>query len=350
MAHDSTEPSVSDGTETSVFETTADYEQPRLDVYQDKFDRWIGAPVRILWNDYRGRFGIIVVALYLLMGTVGVVLVPEPRPLMGPRLVQPFQNPKFILGTDGLSQGMLSLMVHSTPAMLKMILSGAIFGSLISVSFALVAGYKGGTVDKVIMTVTDTWASIPGLPLLLILATVLQPRNPFLVGIVLNIQGWAGGVRGLRAQVIPLADEAHVEAARAQGLPLSSLLVKEILPHLLPLIFIGLLSGAVYIVTAAAGLYFLGVLPFTMQNWGVVLNYAYESSGALYSLEAAHWLLVPLFTIVGLNLGMTLLAQGFDQVFNPRVRARHRRRNVEADVDEEAEPEPSATQQVSRRF
>lgn len=337
----------SDG--TTVFETTADYEQPRLDRYQDKFDRWVGAPVRILWDDYRGRFGLLVVAFYFLMGTVGVLLVPEPV-AMGPRLVQPFQTLEHPLGTDGMGQGMLSLMVHATPAMLKMILSGAIFGSLISVSLALVAGYKGGTVDKVIMTVTDTWASIPGLPLLLILATILQPKNPFLVGIVLNIQGWAGGVRSLRSQVIPLADEAHVEAARAQGIPLSTLLVKEVLPHLLPLIFIGLLGGAVGIVTAAVGLYFLGVLPFTMENWGVILNYAYDKSGALYSLDAAHWLLVPMLTIVGLNLGMTLLAQGFDQVFNPRVRARHRRRDIEADVEDEPDPEASTTQQMSRRY
>jgi peptide/nickel transport system permease protein len=334
---------------TSVFETTADYEQSALDYYQEQFDRWIGAPFSILWDDYRGRFGILVVALYILMGTLGTVLVPEPQPNMGPRLLGPFEHPNYILGTDGMGQGLLSLMVHSTPAMFKMILSGAIFGSLMSVTLALIAGYKGGTTDKAIMTVTDTLMAIPGLPLLLILAAVLQPRDPFLVGIILNIQGWAGGVRTLRAQVIPLADEAHVEAARAQGQPLSNLLVKEILPHLLPLIFIGLLGGAVGIVTASVGLYFLGILPFTNQNWGVVLNYAYQSSGALYSLEAAHWLLVPLVTIVGLNLGLTLLAQAFDQVFNPRVRARHRRRNVEAEVEEDIEPETTPIQQVTQR-
>lgn len=336
--------------EASVFETTADYEQSVLELYQDRFDRWIAAPFAILWDDYRGRFGILLVGLYILAGTLGVVLVPEPTPNMGPRLVGPFQNPSFILGTDGMGQGLLSLMVHATPAMLKMIISGAIFGSLLSVALALIAGYKGGTTDKVIMTVTDTWAAIPGLPLLLILAAILQPRNPFLIGIVLNIQGWAGGVRSLRAQVLPLTEEAHVEAARAQGQPLSNLLVKEILPHLMPLIFIGLLGGAVGIVTASVGLYFLGILPFTTQNWGVVLNYAYQSSGALYSLKAAHWLLVPLVTLVGLNLGLTLLAQAFDQVFNPRVRARHRRRKMDVDVDEDSTVDATETPQVTQRW
>lgn len=342
-----------DGTskETSVFRATADYDQSLLDTYQDRYDRWVAAPVAILWDDYRGRFGLLMIVFYILMGTVGVVLVPEPTPNMGPRLLQPFENPRYPLGTDGMGQGMLSLMVHAAPAMYKMIISGVIFGNLISVSLALLAGYKGGTLDKVIMTITDTVASIPGLPLLLIIAAIFQPRNPFMVGILLNLTGWAGGVRGLRAQIIPLADEAHVEAARAQGQSLSNLLVKEILPHLLPLIFIGLLGGAVGIVGASVGLYFLGILPFTTENWGVVLNYAWSSSGALYSLEAAHWLLVPLVTILGLNMGMTLLAQAFDQVFNPRVRARHRRRKVEPGDGDEAdvEPEGATAQQVSQQ-
>jgi len=337
--------------ESSAFEVQADYEQTMLDYYQQQFDRWVGAPVKILWDDYRGRFGILIVLFYVLLGTVGVVLLPAPSPNMGPVLVQPFQNPNFLLGTDGLGQGLLSLMAHSTPAMLKMMISGAIFGNLMGVTFGLLAGYLGGTTDKVIMTFTDTLSSIPSIPLLILLAAILEPRNPFLVGIIINIQGWAGGARVLRSQVLPLADEAHVEAAKALGQPTSDLLVKEILPHLLPYIFIGFLGGATQIISASVGLYFLGVLPFSNQNWGVVLNYAYEDAGAFYSLAAAHWLFVPLVTIVGLTLGLTLLAQAFDQVFNPRVRARHRGRNIDPDEqpEEELEIQSSQTELSSTR-
>jgi len=315
------------GTEdASAFETTATYEETALDVYQDKFDQYIAEPTRILWDDYRGRFGIIIATVYLLMGTVGASVIPAPEPNMGPRMVQPFTDPQFILGTDGLGQGLLSLMVHATPPMLKMILAGAVFANLLGVSVGLYAGYVGGVTDKAIMTIVDTIHAIPGIPLLIILAAILQPSDPFLVGIILSVQRWTGRARTVRSQVIPLANEEHVEASRALGQSKSSLLVGEILPHLMPYVFIGFLSGATYIVFASVGLYFLGILPFTTQNWGVVLNFAYEQSGALYSLEAAHWIVVPLVTIVGLNVGLTMLAQAFDQVFNPRVRARHRAR------------------------
>ena len=318
--------------ESSVFDATADYEQTRMDYYEVVFDRWLAAPAKILWDDYRGRFGLIIVSLYVLAAVVGVYLVPEPHLHQGGRLVSPLETLAHPLGTDGLGQDLLGLMVHATPDMLKMIISGAIFGNILGVTVGLISGYKGGTIDKVLMTMTDTLMSIPGIPLLIVLAAILQPTNPFLIGIILNIQGWTGQARSLRSQVLPLAEIEHLEAARAQGQSESNLLVKEILPHLLPLIFIGFLGGAVGIITASVGLYFLGILPFTTMNWGIVLNQAYQDTAAMYSLGAAHWLAVPLLTIVLLNVALVMLAQAFDQVFNPRVRSRHLAERAEREV------------------
>lgn len=334
---------------SAAFRKTAPYEFSSTEVYHQKFERYIARPMGVLWDDYRGRFGIILVVFYLLMGTVGVALVPTPLPNMGPRMVQPFTDPQFILGTDGLGQGLLSLMVHATPDMLRMILAGAIFANLLGVSIGLYTGYVGGVTDKSIMSMVDTLNAIPGIPLLIVLTVIIEPTNPFLIGIILSITAWTGQVRTIRSQVIPLANEEHVEASRALGEPKSSLLVWEILPHLLPFIFIGFLGGATSIIFASVGLYFLGILPFeNVHNWGIVLNFAYDY-GALFSLRGAHWIMVPLVTIVGLTVGLTLLAQAFDQVFNPRVRARHRARKQ--DEPEEPERQPgtaTATMQTDR--
>jgi peptide/nickel transport system permease protein len=322
------------GDEYSDIRTTANYEQSRLDHYQTVFDSWAVQPAKILWGDYRGRFGLLIVAFYVLVGLVGPLVVTEPQLYQADRLLGPFEQPQFPLGTTGQGQDLLGLMVYATPSMLLMILSGSIFGNFLGATVGLISGYKGGTVDKVLMTITDTVMSIPGIPLLILLAAIIQPSNPFLIGILLNIQGWAGQARSIRSQVLPLARIEYVEAARSQGKSMSGLLVKEILPQLLPLVFIRFLGGAVTIVNASVGLYFLGILPFTTQNWGIVLNQAYQDGAALYSLQAAHWLVVPLVTILILNIGLTLLAQAFDKVFNPRIRARSRGRNAESGGDE----------------
>lgn len=319
------EPSI-DREESSPFRSQAEYDATAADVFEELIEVWVLAPLKVIWNDVRGRFGILIVVAYLLMGTVGVTFWPTPNMAQGPRLVQPFDTMQYPLGTDAFGQDLLGLMIHSTPAMLKMIAAGAVFGGCMGIAVGLVSGYMGGTIDKVLMTVTDTFGSIPGLPLLLILVALIEPTNPWLVGIILNVQGWAGGSRGIRGQTLALRNKEYVEASRAMGQSTSNILFKEILPELMPMIMIGFLGGATSIISASVGLYFLGILPYSNQNWGVVLNQAYMQSGALYSLEAAHWLLVPLVTITFLNFGFVLLSQSLDQVFNPRVRARHEAR------------------------
>lgn len=326
--------------DSSPFRSQAEVDATIADVYQQSVEDWVISPLKILWSDYRGKFGLSVVLLYVLMGTVGVALYPTTEPYGGPLLLSPFQSLEHPLGTDGTGQDLLALMIHATPAMFKMMAAGAIFGNMLGVSVGLLSGYNGGTIDKVLMTISDTLMSIPGLPLLLILAALIEPSNPYLIGVILNIQGWTGIARAIRAQVLPLRNKEYVEASEVLGQSQSNILLKQVLPDLLPYLTIGFMTGATTVITASVGLYFLGVLPFTTANWGVVLNQAYNSAGALYSLDAAHWLLVPMVVISGMTFGLTLLAQAFDQVFNPRVRARHqarKHRDDESDVEADEE-------------
>lgn len=341
-----TDDATDDASDPSPFTASAEHEATVMDVYQQVVDVWIVSPIRVLWSDYRGRTGLTILAIYVLMGTLGVVLWEAPSVGQGERLLQPFQSMAHPLGTDGLGQDLLGLMIHSTPAMLKMILAGAIFGGSLGIVVGLVSGYMGGNVDKVLMTITDTLSAIPGLPLLLILVALIEPTNPWLVGIILNIQGWVGGARGIRSQVLPIRKKEYVEASSAMGQSMSNVLFKDVLPELLPYVTINFMAGAVGIVNAAVGLYFVGVLPYNQQNWGTVLHQAYQGSGALYSLDAAHWLLVPLVVITGMTLALTLLAQAFDQVFNPRVRARHeaRKQRKEGTDAEQVEQESVSSQ------
>lgn len=335
--------------ESSPFRSTAEHEATWGDLILDLLDIWVFTPIRILWNDYRGRLGVIILGIYVLMGTVGTVVVPKPAIGQGPSLAQPFESLQHPLGTDGLGQDLLGLMVHATPFMFQMIISGAIFGGVLGIAIGLIAGYEGGNIDKALMTITDTLASIPGLPLLLILVALIEPKNPYLIGIILNIQGWTGGARGVRSQTLAIRKKEYVEASEVMGESKSNVLFKDVLPELLPMIVFGFLGGATTIIQASVGLYFLGILPISHLNWGVVLQHAYERSGALYSLEAAHWLLVPAITITGLTIAFVMLAQAFDLVFNPRVRARHeaRQRSREGTADlEETEVSGEGASQV----
>lgn len=307
----------------SPFHIVSDVESSKVDQYYQKIDLLLLAPARIAWTDWRARIGVIIFFLYLLMGTAGVYLVEPSSIQEGPSLMPPFQNIQYPFGTTSLGEDIFAQTVHATPAMLKMITSGAIFTTVLATLIGIYSGYKGGITDRILMTFTDIMMTIPGLPLMIVLAVIIDPGNPWIVGIILTINSWAGLARSLRSQVLTLRDDSYVEAARVMGAPTRSIVRIDILPNLMPYIAVNFVKAGRGVIFSSVALYFLGILPFSNQNWGVMMNLAYRTGGALYQWRAVHWLLIPMSAIIVLSLGLILLAQGTDRLFNPRVRARH---------------------------
>jgi peptide/nickel transport system permease protein len=312
------------GGSVSEFEQMADVTLSESERRRQWFDEKILAPARIVWDDWRARFGVVVVALYLFMGIVGPHIVRAPSPNQGERLIGAFRTLEHPFGTTALGVDILSQLVYATPAMLLMITAGAVFTVFLGTATGTLAGYKGGRVDSVLMTITDVMMTIPGLPLTIVLAAVLQIEgHPVVIGVLITINAWAGLARAIRSQVLTLRDAEYVEASRIMGIGTPKIIGSDIVPNLMPYISMNFVRQARAVIFGAVGLYFLGVLPYNSNNWGVMMNAAVNRAGATSSPAAFHWLLVPMVTIIVLALGLTLLAQGADRVFNPRVRARH---------------------------
>lgn len=332
------------GTET-VFGTIPEQEEPsETERLRRLYETWVVMPFRIIWSDWRARVGMLIILTYIVMA-LSTVFVPSPATNQADRLLLPFQDWRFPLGADGMGQGLLRQVIHATPAMFKMIFSGAVFATILATVIGLVSGYKGGKVDRVLMTISDIVVTIPGLMLVIILAAWFKPRSPYVVGILLASHRWAGFARSLRAQTLTIREESYVEASRALDLTTTSIVSKDLLPNLAPLISIYFMNACRGIIFSSVGLYFLGVLPFTTLNWGVQLNLAYETGGALYSWEIAHWLIVPMVAIVGLSLGLILFAQGMDRLFNPRIRAKH---DTSLESEDTEDNEPSTTSAINK--
>jgi len=294
----------------------------RKERLKEIYEAQIRTPAVIAWSDWRTRFGLLIIGVYLLMGLVAVLgLWREPSTSQAPRYLTLFENMNYPLGTTASGTDLMALIIHSTPSILIMITAGAVWATVIAVIIGTVAGYKGGRVDRGLMSFSDLVMAIPGLPLVIILAVTLNPENPVLLGVIINISYWAGLGRSLRSQVLTIRENNYVEASRTMGISTPRIIIKDVIPNLMPYVTVNFVFAARYVMFASVGLYFLGVLPYSTQNWGVTLNFAY-SGGALFSLEAAHWLLAPMAAIMGLSLGLILLGQGLDRVFNPRVRTR----------------------------
>ena len=298
------------------------------------FDRRIYAPAAILVRDWRALVGSTILATFLLMGLVAwvsrsswwvlesIVIIETPLVMEGDIFVPPFQDPAFPLGTGVMGQALHKQVIHATPAMIQLIAAGALLSVTVGTLIGTVAGYRGGTVDNVLMTVTDVVLTIPGIALVIVLAAIFDPRHPITVGLILGIDNWPRLARTVRSEVLSIREEAFTEASRIMGLSQWRILRKDVISNLMPYISINFANSSRRIIFESVALYFLGILGYTTLNWGVMMNEAYHGSD-LTNVEQMHWLLVPMITIVIISLGFILFAQGLDRIFNVRLRARH---------------------------
>ncbi|WP_326820319.1 ABC transporter permease [Streptosporangium sp. NBC_01639] len=263
--------------------------------------------------------GVVIIAVFAAMGAFGPLLYPAHLPRDNSALYAPpsWTHP---FGTDFEGTDVLALVVTGARYVLLAGLATAIITVALGTSIGLFAGFRRGRWDTLLMRITDMNLAIPGLPLLLVLSTVWKFTSPLEMGLVLGLLGWGGVARAVRSQTLSLRERGFIEAARGLGLPTTHIIGRELLPGMAPYIAMNMLiavTGAVY---AQVGLFFLGVLPFDANNWGVMLNFAVFNGGALTTPAALPYLLAPLLAILLLTLGIVLLIDAMDEIFNPRLR------------------------------
>jgi peptide/nickel transport system permease protein len=168
--------------------------------------------------------------------------------------------------------------------------------------------------------VTDFVLTIPGFPLLIVLSTIWKFGDPLSMGLVLGIVSWGALARAVRSQVLSLRERTFIEAARGLGFSPFHIITREVLPNIAPYIGMKFLLGVTAAIYAQVGLFFLGVVPFSVSNWGVMLNFAYRQAGAMYSSNALVYLLAPLTCILLVTLGVVLFLDAADEILNPRLR------------------------------
>ncbi len=313
----------SNSVDETIFTQTANVPEPTArERIRRGFQRHVYAPGAILLRDWRALVGSLILFCFVFVGTFGIYFVPEPTVMEGPIFLTPFADWAYPLGTGVMGQSILKQVVHATPAMLQMVVAGALLSVCLGTLIGTVAGYRGGRTDQALMSLTDVVLTIPGLALVIVLTSIYQPEEPFVVGLILGIDNWPKLARTIRSQVLSIREEAFTEASRIMGLSEWRVLRKDVISNLMPYISVNFANSARRIIFESVGLYFLGILPFTTLNWGVMMNEAYANAD-LTNLNQLHWLLVPMVLIIVVSLGFILLAQGLDRVFNVRLRASH---------------------------
>ena len=261
----------------------------------------------------RARLAAAGVAALLLIALVGPLAAPYAfdaqdldRRLEGPSLAHPLGLDE--LGRDVVSRLLTGARVSVAVGLAVVGLAGT-FGTLLGA----LAGAVGGKADSALMRAIDVFLAFPGILLAIALVAVLGPALEHVV-LALVVIGWVGYARLARGQVLQLREQEFVLAAKSAGVPLSGIVLRHLLPNILPVMVVQASLGLAGAILAEASLSFLGlgIQPPT-PSWGAMIN-----AGRGHLLDAPHLALVPGLAILVSVLSLNFLGDALVDRLDPR--------------------------------
>ncbi len=270
----------------------------------------------ILWRSRRGRVSVIVLAVFIFVAIFGSLLAPyDPNASSTDVLAAPSTD--HWLGTTEVGSDVLSQLLVGSRVSIIVGFSAAVISAVLGASVGLIGGYFGGLTDKVFDGFENWFLVIPQLPLMVVLARLLNP-SLFVLVMVIGFTSWAGTGRVVRSQVLTLKERAFVERARALGASDWHIIRRHVFPNVVPLIFANTVLIVAVAILAEASLSFLGLGDPTHISWGTMLENGFDSGAPS---AGAWWYLVPpglCITVLVFVIG--LIGYVFEQHINPRLR------------------------------
>lgn len=270
--------------------------------------------LRRLLRDPLAVTGLFLVSLFTLAAVLAPWLAPhDPSAVDATNrlVVSSWDHP---LGTDELGRDTLSRILYGARWSLGTALAATVIVIVIGVAVGTVAGYFGGRVDAVIMRVVDVLLAFPSFVLYLAILGTLGPglRNLMLALVAITWDEYARVVRGL---VLSLKERGFVRASRALGASDPRLMIRHILPNVVPpvVVLASLQMGRLILALAALGFFGLGVQPPTPE-WGSMIN-----QSRLFLQTAPALMIWPGLAISLTVIGLNLLGDGLRDVLDPRL-------------------------------
>lgn len=264
--------------------------------------------------------GLGILIFLLLFTSVGRLIVdPENAyPLKVPANLPP--NPEYPFGTDRQGRDLLAVMIVGTGMTLQI---GAIAGAIglgAGIVLGFVAGYYGGVLDTIITSFIDVYMSIPSFLILILIASTFRNLTLGVVemGLIVSIVSWAGPARAIRAQVLSMRERPFVMMAKLGGMGSFEIVMKELVPNLLPFLVMSLSQSVYGGIAASLGLEALGIGSRRAPTMGMTLFYVNYYSAFLVGMW--WWIIEPVAVIVLTLTSLVLTSIGLDEIANPRTR------------------------------
>jgi peptide/nickel transport system permease protein len=213
-----------------------------------------------------------------------------------------------IMGTDNLGRDVFDSVIHGARTSMVVVTGVVLIASVLGLTIGIVAGYRGGWIDDLLMRITELFQSVPRFFLVLLIVALFGAGLDNLI-YVLALTSWPTLARVSRAEVLSVRDRVYVEAARSIGATDRRIVFRHVLPNVLPTALVVIALTGSRIILLEASLSFLGLGDPTVMSWG------YLVSNAQRFLRVAWWMSVfPGLAIAIAVLGINLMSDALNDV------------------------------------
>ena len=223
-----------------------------------------------------------------------------------------------IAGTDHRRRDISTALLWGTPIALTFGLLAALGTSVTTMVIAAIGTWYGGWVDAAIQRITEINLVIPFYPVLIMVGTFYSRSIWLMLGVLILLFIFGGGIKSYRAIFLQVKESGYIEAAQAYGASGPRIIMRYLVPRILPTLIPGLVTYIPTFVFVETALNVLGLGDPILPTWGKVISDA-NVNGALYQ-GMYWWVLEPAILLMITALAFSLLGFALDRIFNPRLR------------------------------
>ena len=262
-------------------------------------------------------FGLVLLIAIIMMAlTADWVFPRDPLALAGRPLQWPGANDRFPLGTDNSGRDIAAQIFHGARVSLLIGLVATSIAVTIGIIIGAFAGYYGGTIDNILMRLTEAFQTLPNFLLLLVLVSIFGSELPTVV-IAIGVVSWPATARLTRAEFLTLRNREFVQACHGLGMGDGQIIFREILPNALPPVIVYASVVMAVAILLESALAFLRLSDPNVASWGNLIGLGRDVLRVQWYVSAIPGLAI-LFTV----LAVSLVGQGLNDALNPRLKSR----------------------------
>jgi peptide/nickel transport system permease protein len=274
--------------------------------------------LRDLFRDYRFALSFIVLLIIVILAVLSIFSPYDPTLWnVVPRDMRP--SAEHWLGTDSNGQDIFWQATFAIRNSLIISLIAGLVSRVIAILVGMIAGYKGGAIDRILMFLSDSLLVIPLFLVFVMLAMMVREHmNLVVLGLMLSIFGWAWDARLIRSMILSLREREFTKTAILSGTGTVKLVLNEYMPFTMPLIFSTLINNIGFAIGLEITLAIIGLVDLMTPTLGTMLNWALFYQSIL--LGRWWWVITPVVLSLFLFIALYWLSVSISEYLDPRTR------------------------------